>query len=204
MRRVGDIDLGQERPRARIEGAGGAGHRARHRLHELTSHGNLDGETGLQGRRVHLRDIDEHAEGVDLSNLEKPAGGTGDAGRRHRGVVDGAACRDQRAHIHVPLDDRAVEGGEDALERGHLLEALDVRPVRLDVRFCRGHRRLGRAMRRDALIQSLLGHRAFRIGRLVARHRDLRQIEVGLLQIPIPLRLLEIGPGLPELLLDLG
>src|SRR6266852_7085588 len=41
VRRVGDVDLGEERPRARIEGTGGAGHRARHRLHELTSHGNL-------------------------------------------------------------------------------------------------------------------------------------------------------------------
>src|ERR1700682_4157261 len=28
VRRVGDVDLGQESPRARIEGAGGAGHRA--------------------------------------------------------------------------------------------------------------------------------------------------------------------------------
>src|SRR6266478_10154055 len=43
VRWVGDVDLGQERPRARIEGSGGAGHRARHRPHQLTSHRNLDG-----------------------------------------------------------------------------------------------------------------------------------------------------------------
>src|SRR2546422_5622854 len=43
VRQVGNVDLDQERTRARVEGSGGAGHRARHRLHELTSHRNLDG-----------------------------------------------------------------------------------------------------------------------------------------------------------------
>src|SRR5712691_6202332 len=71
VRWVWDVDLGQERPRARIDGTGRAGHLARHRMHELASHGQLDREAHFQGRRVHLWDIDKHPEGVDLSDLEK-------------------------------------------------------------------------------------------------------------------------------------
>ena len=59
-------------------------------------------------------------------------------------------------------------------------------------------------MSRDVLIERLLGDRSFRVGCLVACHRGAREIEVGLLQIPVLLGLPEVGPGLPHLLVDLG
>ena len=55
----------------------------------------------------------------------------------------------------------------------------------------------------DALIDSLLGDRFFRVCRLVTRQRCARKIEVGLLQIQVFLGLLEISMGLLQLLIDL-
>ncbi len=203
-RRVGDIDLGQECPGACVDRTGGAGHRARHRLHELPSDRHPDRQTDGHVRRVCLGNVDEHAERVDLRNLEQPVRDAGHAGRRRRGIVDRAARRDQRAHVHVALDHRAVEGRQDALERRQLAQSLDVGLVRLDIRLRRGDRGLARAIRRYALIDDQLGDRLFRIGRLVARHRGPREIEVGLLQIQVLLGLPEVGFGLPQLLVDLG
>src|SRR5205823_13347286 len=65
-----------------------------------------------------LGDVDEDAERVDLGHLEQAVRSAGDGRWRRRDVVDGAPCRDQRAHVDVALDHRAAERGDDALKRG--------------------------------------------------------------------------------------
>src|SRR5881396_373585 len=58
-------------------------------------------------------------------------------------------------------------------------------------------------MRRNVLIEQLLGDRPFRVRRLVTRHGCAREIEIGLLHIQVLLGLLEISVGLLQLLVDL-
>ena len=140
---------------------------------------------------------------VDLTNFEETARGavTPDG---HRGVVRRAPGRDQGADVDVPLDDAARKRCHDALPRRELLEPTYVRDVGRDGRFGRRHGRLRGSRGRDALIDGFLRDRVFGIGRLIARHRHARQIEVGLLQLQHLLGLVQVGTRLTKLLVDLG
>jgi hypothetical protein len=101
-----------------------------------------------------------------LGDLEQSVRRAGDAGRRHGGIIDGAACRDQRAHIHIPLDDRAVERGDNAFERCQILESLDVGYVwTRTVASAAATAAWAVLVSRDVLIDRLLGDRPFRVGR---------------------------------------
>src|SRR6267143_251234 len=174
-----DVDLDEQRAGGEVDRVGVPHERALEGPPGELIEGEGRGGSGTGRARVDLGDGHEHAERVDGRHVEELS-----ARRRRRSRVD------QDADVHIARRDDPVERREDLLKSLELLEPADVRDIRI-------HGGLHRAERAHRHVRLLLGDRVALEERLPAVGGDLSLPQIGL-------RRLEIGPGLLELLIDLG
>jgi hypothetical protein len=173
---VGDIDLGEQRARVRLERIGDACH-----LSGELSPGNF-GNPNL------CADAGFEPEGLVLRHMHKRA----DHVAPHDGEHEGADRRiglHQAAHVDIALGDGAVERGNHALVVLLLLENLELGLLGREILLCDTHSRLLRLKRLLIDATLLLGDPAFLDQWLVAAPGYVGELGISLRLLQGGLRL---------------
>ena len=177
--RIGHVDLGQQRARARLQRIGDA----RHRAGKVTAGHFRHADDGLDPRR--------DAEGLVLRHVELDADHVALHHGEHEGAAGGVGL-DQAADIDVALRDDAIERRDHALIDLLLMQDLQLRFLLLDVGLRDRHRRLLRRRGSERSVSPCCGvAQPFWTSGLSRVPGDLREVAVGL-------RLLQRRPELRE------